>query len=279
MPLARIRTNDPQQAAPLAAELVEHGFRVEFAKPGALCDTIADFEIEAEVLPVQAAIKRASALAAEHGDDIYVAPGALNERPVFVPAKIPEPKPVPARTPIPTPTPVQRKPEPPRAAAVKDAIAAVRSAVTPRRHKFHRATWLRAGAFAAIVTLAVMVGFSLGSRRSASPLSNSDLGRSTTVTESVPFGPATASAVPSATLKPSQPPATAKRPVQVHPMTAIVKPKTPVKVIRHSPPRTRVAEDDGGDEVVVRHFGKKTTAATTARTANKSNVKVYSDLE
>lgn len=137
------------------------------------------------------------------------------------------------------------------------------------RHREYR----RAAAVAGVLTLVIMVlWIVLASRRPADPLTTPDLVRSNTVEQSSPFGaakvPAPAQGQPQAGPQaPAQGPGKAAKPAAAKP--------NPAK----QPRRTRTATADDDDEVVVRHFGAKSTNANESGGTTKDGVKVFSDLD
>ena len=91
MPLARILTFDPQDAAPLFAELQRLGFHVEVLNPNEEQLAPADLEIEFAICDQQQVLARASAIAAQLQARVVVFPGAIPPlpKPVNVIAEIP----------------------------------------------------------------------------------------------------------------------------------------------------------------------------------------------
>ncbi|HWR34527.1 MAG TPA: hypothetical protein VN622_01495 [Clostridia bacterium] len=82
MPLARIRTDDPQAVSQLVAELCAAGFELEYVHPLQKCATEADLEVRVERLATDDAMTRASELNMA-GLPIYVAPGVLGRNTAF----------------------------------------------------------------------------------------------------------------------------------------------------------------------------------------------------
>lgn len=81
MPLARILTFDPGEAADLARHLQQLGFVVEITDPNAEQLTPADLEIEFAVCDQQQVLGRASAIAAQLHTEVVVFPGAIPSLP------------------------------------------------------------------------------------------------------------------------------------------------------------------------------------------------------
>lgn len=81
MPLARILTFDPGDAAELAQQLHEMGFQVHIANPNEQHSLAADLIIEFAVCDQQQALGRASAIAAQLQADVIVFPGAVPSLP------------------------------------------------------------------------------------------------------------------------------------------------------------------------------------------------------
>lgn len=77
MPLARVITRNPDDARELHQQLVERGYRVEYADPSALTAGPADLEIDLQRRPLDEALRLASEWAETSGADVYIAPGAL----------------------------------------------------------------------------------------------------------------------------------------------------------------------------------------------------------
>ena len=77
MPLARIRTFDPEAIAFLAARLAASGYQLQFAKPGEELPGEADLDITVTRMDVPAALKQAQLQAEQLGVDITVMPGVL----------------------------------------------------------------------------------------------------------------------------------------------------------------------------------------------------------
>jgi len=75
MPVARIVTRFPEEAAPLIARLRARGYTIEIVDPGTFRVTPADLEIELERLRTPEALSRAVAFAREREGEIFVAPG------------------------------------------------------------------------------------------------------------------------------------------------------------------------------------------------------------
>lgn len=81
MPLARILTFDPGEAADFARHLQQLGFVVEITDPNAEQLTLADLEIEFAVCDQQQVLGRASAIAAQLHTEVVVFPGAIPSLP------------------------------------------------------------------------------------------------------------------------------------------------------------------------------------------------------
>jgi hypothetical protein len=79
MPLARIFTLHPEHANALAQQLESHGYKVEFAPPGADPLTGADLLVNFDVCPHDAALERALELAEDLHCDIAVERGFEKE--------------------------------------------------------------------------------------------------------------------------------------------------------------------------------------------------------
>ncbi len=77
MPLARIRTFDPEAIAFLAAKLAASGYQLQFAKPGEELAEEADLDITVTRMDVPAALKQAQLQAEQLGVDITIMPGVL----------------------------------------------------------------------------------------------------------------------------------------------------------------------------------------------------------
>ena len=75
MPVARILTRFPEDAAALSGQLQSLGYTVEIAAPDDPRNTHADLEINLERCPAGAAFSRAEQLAHAAGADVFVAPG------------------------------------------------------------------------------------------------------------------------------------------------------------------------------------------------------------
>ena len=137
------------------------------------------------------------------------------------------------------------------------------------RHREYR----RAAAVAGVLTLVIMVlWIVLASRRPADPLTTPDLVRSNTVEQSSPFG---AAKVPAPAQ--GQPQAGPQAPAQNS--GKVAKPAAAKPNPAKQPRRARAANADDDDEVVVRHFGGKSTNANESSATTKDGVKVFSDLD
>jgi hypothetical protein len=77
MPVARILTRYPEQAAALSDELREHGYTVEFAAPEMSGKATADLEIDFELCADEDALGRASDLAEQLHADVAVSAGVI----------------------------------------------------------------------------------------------------------------------------------------------------------------------------------------------------------
>jgi hypothetical protein len=99
MPLARIVTRRPADAAALAGYLHRLGYVVEVVSPGSAKASSAELDVEVERVPASQALKHAARLAKENSADVLLAPGALQQ--LFPPAQAPEARPAaaPARPP------------------------------------------------------------------------------------------------------------------------------------------------------------------------------------
>jgi hypothetical protein len=150
------------------------------------------------------------------------------------------------------------------------------------RHKEYRRA-----AFAAVGLTVLVMGLwiALAARQSASPLATGQLVRSAGVEQSSPFGPAKLNAPvqggspavqrpqPVAQKQLAPAPQAAARPAQKK--VSAAKP-----VAKRKSRSVRPATSDDGQEVVVRHFGRRPSATTTKKTAStKDGVKVFSDMD
>jgi hypothetical protein len=79
MPLARIITRIPENAASLAEYLSQQGYSVEMVTPGEPQDSFADVEITFDTCRSDQALERAAKLASGLDADVMVAPGAVPE--------------------------------------------------------------------------------------------------------------------------------------------------------------------------------------------------------
>ena len=86
MPLARILTFDPGDAADLAHELQNLGFAVEITNPNEHPAAQADLEIEFAICDQQQVLGRAAAIATELQSQVVVFPSALPHLPKPIPA-------------------------------------------------------------------------------------------------------------------------------------------------------------------------------------------------
>jgi hypothetical protein len=163
---------------------------------------------------------------------------------------------------------------PPAAPASDEVTASKLRLVSPprtsRRLSHRDQNYRRAAVIAAILLLAIMLGWGvIGMRSPANPIGNSNLSN---VQQQTPFGAASVSA-PVQTAAPNLRPAAIPHPA-VH--TTRHKP-TPTHHTRTSNLRhhtARSSSDDG--EVVVRHFGTK-PVAQQAKAKTKDGVKVISE--
>jgi hypothetical protein len=91
MPLARILTFHPEDAAPVSLQLERLGFEVEVANPNQEQFTRADLEIELAVCEQQQVLARAAAIAGQLCAEVVVFPGAIPPlpKPTAVVAEIP----------------------------------------------------------------------------------------------------------------------------------------------------------------------------------------------
>jgi hypothetical protein len=151
------------------------------------------------------------------------------------------------------------------------------------RHKEYRRA-----AVAAVGLTAVVMGLwiALTAREPASPLATNKLVQAAAIEQSSPFGPAKLNAPGPV----SRPAAQSPQPRQVatapQPETSSAQPapkKRPVAAKPSSKKKARSvhrAPTDPEQEVVVRHFGNRTAATTTKKTAStKDGVKVFSDMD
>ena len=77
MPLARIITRIPENAASLAEYLAQHGYSVEMVSPSEPQDSFADVEITFDTCRNEAALERAAKLASSLDADVLIAAGAV----------------------------------------------------------------------------------------------------------------------------------------------------------------------------------------------------------
>ena len=142
---------------------------------------------------------------------------------------------------------------------------------TSRRLSQRDQNYRRAAVIAAILLLAIMLGWGvIGKRSPANPIGNSNLSN---VQQQTPFGAASVSA-PVQTAAPNLRPAANPHPPSVR--TTRHKP-TPTHHTRTSNIRHRAARSSSDDgEVVVRHFGSK-PVAQQAKAKTKDGVKVISE--
>jgi hypothetical protein len=118
MPLARILNSSPEDAASLATLLRELGYEVEFggAEQGR---SAADVEVEVELCGADDALRRGVQIAARIGADLFVAPGALTNRPEpaaarpksAIAAEIETPQPTPDLRPFDVVAPAELNPQ------------------------------------------------------------------------------------------------------------------------------------------------------------------------
>ena len=101
MPLARIRSFDPEAIAFLAAQLAQSGYTLQFVRPNETGLEEADLELTVVRRDVDAALQIAQTEAERLGADITVVPGAMPVPEPVVAADVPEPAPFPSEIEMP----------------------------------------------------------------------------------------------------------------------------------------------------------------------------------
>ncbi len=79
MPLARIRTFDPEAIAFLAAQLASSGYQLQFVRPDENMDEEADLEISVTRMDLPAALKQAQLQAEQLGVEVSIVSGVFAE--------------------------------------------------------------------------------------------------------------------------------------------------------------------------------------------------------
>jgi hypothetical protein len=79
MPLARIITDDAEEALELAIQLRSRGFQVETVAPGQIPATPADLEVELDSCDTDAVLSRIISFSGDADSCVFVAPGSLDE--------------------------------------------------------------------------------------------------------------------------------------------------------------------------------------------------------
>lgn len=115
MPLARILTLRPEEAAALAEQLQQLGFEVEVTSPNARQLSPADLEIEFAICDQQQVLGRAGAIANELQADVVVFPAAIPPLPKAA---------VVTEVPVPVPEPIQAEVEAPQTQDIEPVTTA-----------------------------------------------------------------------------------------------------------------------------------------------------------
>jgi hypothetical protein len=90
MPLARIITRALQESQELAAELRGRGYEVEIVSPSEICTSPADLELQVEDCTPEEALIRAGVLPDRDDLSVFIAPGAISSRQVYLNTKLVE---------------------------------------------------------------------------------------------------------------------------------------------------------------------------------------------